>query len=210
MTFRSWFSEKAIKEFEKQFKEIDQFKWDQMEDEAKLRDEHDRLQRQLVQGWREDMAMQEKFTREDQEMIQKLDDLHRRTNSREDQVGLVKDNLVYGIRLMNDYLGKMTSNKKKTDKKTTTSKNTPAMEPIAENTEAAITTVTSEQMLEAQEANEQTPGSVEQEPETIEKLNIDDKDDDEQENLDDHLIQDDNNINNELKPDLWFSSIFYT
>lgn len=141
---------KAIKEFEIQFKQIEQFGLDEIDDEARLRDEYEKLHRQLVQGWREDMSMQEKFTRDDQEMMRKLDDLLVRTNAREDQVGLVKSNLSTGIRMMNEYLGKMSSARNKREAK---KKN--ASEPV----ETTITTINENDDDADEKVSEKEPDS---------------------------------------------------
>lgn len=57
------------------------------------------------------MELQIKFTKNDQELIQRLDDLLKLSNNRESEIGSVKDNLTTGLNIMNEFLGKM-GNKK--------------------------------------------------------------------------------------------------
>lgn len=62
---------------------------------------------QLIKGWKRDVELQEKFTTDDLIMINKLDDLLKRTNEREGMVGGVKNRLSSGMKIMDDFLGEI-------------------------------------------------------------------------------------------------------
>lgn len=70
----------------------------------------------MVQGWKEDEELEKKFVSNDLELINKLEQLFTKTNTRKNHVENVKDNLSTGIRIMNDFLGNMGSKKEEANK----------------------------------------------------------------------------------------------
>lgn len=97
----------AIRNFEPEFKYMDDLSLEELDSEDKLEEEYQKLHQKLTDGWKSDDDLKELFKKQDSDLIDKLGTLLDDTLTRENKVGIVTSKLYSELGGLEQYLMRM-------------------------------------------------------------------------------------------------------
>lgn len=97
----------TIKNFEPEFKYMDNFTIEHLTTQDELEFEYQKLHEQLLNGWKSDEELKDFFKEHDNDLVNRLESLLDTTMSRENRVGSVIDKMYKELGNMENYLLKM-------------------------------------------------------------------------------------------------------
>ncbi|CAF0809878.1 unnamed protein product [Brachionus calyciflorus] len=97
----------AIRNFEPEFKYMDNLSLEELDSEDKLEEEYQKLHKKLTDGWKSDDDLKELFKKQDSDLIDKLGTLLDNTLTRENKVGIVTSKLYSELGGLEQYLMRM-------------------------------------------------------------------------------------------------------
>lgn len=96
-----------IKNFEPEFKQMDNFTIEHLTTQDELEFEYQKLNEQLLNGWKSDEELKDFFKEHDNDLVDRLSSLLETTINRENRVGSVINKMYKELGNMENYLLKM-------------------------------------------------------------------------------------------------------